>query len=127
MSLVPADSAYRKRVDLLRMYAHYLFLRYRLHKAEQADDRRQIVDAIKAETIFGGRLTNTNMIHSRPLIGKAFLRRFQKYQVLLTNVDEAQQAGKGWRQMGDPPTRNQLETLWSTDKAELGILEWSRK
>ena len=69
------------------MYAHYLFLRYRLHKAEQADDRRQIVDAIKAETIFGGRLTNTNMIHSRPLIGKAFLRRFQKYQVLLTNVD----------------------------------------
>jgi hypothetical protein len=119
--LVPVDSGYRQRIDLLRMYAHYLFLRYRLYQAEQAHDDRHILDAIKAETIFAGQLTNTNMIHSRPLIGKAFLRRFRTHQALLAGVEEAQQAGKGWRQIGDPPTRKQLEMLWSADKAELGL------
>jgi hypothetical protein len=121
VKLVPADSAYRTRIDLLRMYAHYLLLRYRLHQAEQADGRQQILDAIGAETIFGGRLANTNMIHSRPLIGKAFLRRFRKHEDLLAQVEEAQQAGKGWRQIGDPPSGKELETLWSDDKAELDI------
>lgn len=121
VSLVPTDSPHRRRIDLLRMYAHYLFLRYHLHRAEQAKDRRRIIEAIEAETVFGGRLTDTNMIHSRPLIGKAFLRRFRKHEALLANVEEAQHAGKGWRQVGEPPTREQLDALWSADRAELGI------
>jgi len=118
---VPADSAYRQRIDLLRMYAHYLLLRYRLHQAEQAKDRSRIIDAIRDETVFGGRLTNTNMIHTRPLLGKAFLRRFKPHEALLADVESAQHAGKGWRQIGKPPGRDELKALWSADEAELGI------
>jgi len=124
MKLVPADSAYRKRIDLLRMYAHYLFLRYRLHQAEQAEHDSKggaIVDAIKAETLFGVRLADTHMIHVRPLAGKAFLRRFRKHEKLLADVAEAQQAHKGWRTLGQPPAVEELDKLWASDKAALGI------
>lgn len=121
VSMVPVDSDHRRRVDLIRMYTHYLLLRYQLHKAEQAGDAQQILQAIKVETTFGGRLTNTNLIHSRPLIGKAFLRRFRKHEDLLADIEEAQRAGKGWRQIGVPPEPDELETLWSGDKAEMGL------
>jgi len=118
---VPADSAYRVRIDLLRMYAHYLFLRHRLHQAEQAGDRAAIIDAIKEETIYGGRLTDTHMIHTRPLLGKAFLRRFKPHEALLKDIPDSQQPGKGWRQVGAPPTPEELKKIWSADKAALGI------
>jgi hypothetical protein len=121
VELVPADSDFRRRIDLIRIYVHYLFLRYRLHEAERSGERARIVDAIRAETIFGGRLTDTHMIHSRPLIGKAFLRRFRKHAALLAELGEAREAGKGWRRTGDPPTRRELEKLWAADKAELGM------
>jgi hypothetical protein len=119
--LVPADSDHRRRIDLIRMYAHYLFLRHRLHEAERSGDRARILDAIKAETVFGGRLADTHMIHSRPLIGKAFLRRFKKHEALLAGLAEAREAGRGWRRTGEPPTRPELEQLWAADKAELAM------
>lgn len=118
---VPADSAYRCRIDLLRLYAHYLLLRHRLHLAEQSKDRQIIIDAIREETIFGGRLTETHMIHTRALLGKAFLRRFKNHEALLADILDAQQAGKGWRQTGEPPGREEIEAIWSADKAALGI------
>ncbi len=121
IAVTPADSAYRQRIDLLRMYVHYLFLRYLLHQAEQSGDARQIIDAIKAETVFGARLTDTHMIHTRPLIGKAFLRRFRKHEALLTDVADAQRSGRGWRQIGQPPDAAELERLWSQDLRALGI------
>lgn len=118
---VPVNSDYRKRIDQLRMYAHYLLLRHRLHLAEQGDDDDRILAAIEAETEFGGRLTNTHMIHTRPLLGKAFLRRFRKHETLLAKVDGATQSNKGWRAVGTPPTQKELEILWKNDLAELGI------
>lgn len=121
VKLVPADSAYRQRIDLLRLYAHYLFLRHRLHLAEQGKNRQAIIDAIKEETIFGGKLTDTHMIHTRPLLGKAFLRRFKSHEALLADIPDAQQPGKGWRQVGAVPGREEIEAIWSADKAALGL------
>src|SRR5207237_3502038 len=85
----------RERVDHLRLYVHYLFLRRQLEEADRSRDDQAILEAIKAETVFGGRLTSTNLIHTRPLLGKAFLRRFKKYEKLLAGVPEAQHEGKG--------------------------------
>jgi hypothetical protein len=111
----------RERVDHLRMYAHYLVLRWHLDEAEKTRDPKAILAAIKEETVFGGRLTYTNMIHSRPLLGKAFLRRFKKFEKLLAGVPEAQHDGKGWRQVGEPPPRDELDRLWIEDKAALQV------
>ena len=118
VALVPVDSAYRQRIDQIRIYAHYLTLRYRLHKAEEAGDQGAIVQAIKAETIFAARLANTNLIHTRPLLGKAFLRRFKKHEELLSGIEEAQQSGRGWRTIREPPTRQELKILWAEDQRE---------
>ena len=118
---VPVRSPYRSRIDQLRMYLHYLFLRYRLQVAESGGRADEITEAIKAETRFGGRLAKLNIIHSRPLIGKAFLRRFKKHADLLAGVEAAQQPGKGWREVGEPPTRKELESLWASDKEQLGL------
>jgi hypothetical protein len=107
----------RERVDHLRMYLHYLVLRLAV---DQAKDEKSILEAIRNETVYGGRLTYTNMIHSRPLIGKAFLRRFKKHEKLLANVPEAQEGKGGWRQIGQPPTREELEKLWAEDQVALG-------
>lgn len=109
----------RERVDHLRMYGHYLFLRLQLEEAEKTHDDKAILAAIKEETVFGGRLAYTNMIHSRPLLGKAFLRRFKKHEKLLAGVPEAQHEGKGWRQVGEAPTREELDRLWAEDKLAL--------
>ena len=112
---------YRDRVDHLRMYAHYLLLRLQVEKAAKAGDEKALLGAIKAETVFGGRLTYTNMIHSRPLIGKAFLRRFRDHRELLETIPEASEKEKGWRKLGQPPGREELERLWAQDKETLGI------
>src|SRR5262249_12835298 len=70
------------RVDHLRMYVHYLVLRQQTEAAgagkDRAANKKAILEAVRAETQFAGRLTYTNMIHSRPVLGKAFLRRFKK-------------------------------------------------
>jgi hypothetical protein len=108
----------RERVDHLRMYLHYLVLRLRV---EEARDEKSVLDAVRDETVFGGRLTYTNMIHSRPLIGKAFLRRFKKHEKLLAGVPEALEGKGGWRQVGQPPTREELEKLWADDRSALGV------
>jgi hypothetical protein len=81
------------------------------------------VEAIGAETLFAGRLAGTHMIHSRALLGKAFLRRFKKHEALLAELQDAREAGKGWRRVGDPPTRQELEELWAQDLAELAATE----
>jgi hypothetical protein len=120
---VPAESGYRMRIDQIRMYVHYLTLRFRLHQAEASNDPRAIVEAIKAETVFGGRLADTHLIHTRALLGKAFLRRFSPHEALLADVPEAQQPGKGWRQTGEAPSPKELERLWKEDRDLLGIPE----
>ncbi|MBI2930866.1 MAG: DUF4838 domain-containing protein [Planctomycetes bacterium] len=113
---------YRDRVDHLRMYLHYLCLRERLAAVTATGPDSAILDAIREETVFGARLMNTNMIHSRPLIGKAFLRRFSAYQALLATVPEAQTWGTGWRTpREDVPTHEEMEALWAQDKAWLGM------
>ncbi len=119
--LVRDQPAYRGRVDQLRMYLHYLLLRYQLAEATQTGNQQQILDAIQAETEFGGRLTYTNMIHTRPLIGKAFLRRFRQYAEMLESVPDAQQSGRGWRQVSRSPSEKEIEGIWQQDLAALGI------
>jgi hypothetical protein len=113
------------RVDQLRMYVHYLVLRQQTTDAGAGKNleanKKAILDAIRAETQFAGRLTYTNMIHSRPLLGKAFLRRFKKFEALLKDVPEAQKQNAGWRAIGQPPTHAELEELWAADRAVLGI------
>jgi hypothetical protein len=112
---------YLARIDHLRMYAHYLLLRQRTQQAAKTKDDKAILEAVKNETLFGARLTYTNMIHSRPLLGKAFLRRFKQFEKLLANVPEAQADNKGWRKVTQPPSHADLEQLWAEDKTTLGL------
>jgi hypothetical protein len=109
------------RIDHLRMYAHYLLLRQRTQQAAKTKDDKAILEAVKNETLFGARLTYTNMIHSRPLLGKAFLRRFKQFEKLLASVPEAQADNKGWRKVTQPPSHADLEQLWAEDKTALGL------
>jgi hypothetical protein len=117
MRLVRDQPHYRDRVDHLRMYLHYLLLRTGVESAAAAGDRQEILKAIGRETVFGGRLTYTNMIHSRPLLGKAFLRRFRDFEDLLTDLSETNE----WRRIGLPPDHAELNRIWSQDRAQLGI------
>jgi hypothetical protein len=106
------------------MYFHYLMLRHRTEEVGAGKDvvrnKKAILDAVHAETTFGARLTYTNMIHSRPLLGKAFDRRFKKFESLLKTVPEAQTANKGWRAIGQPPTHAEVEAYWEDDRVTLG-------
>jgi len=114
--LARGNAPCRQRVDQLRMYLHYLLLRARLAEAAKTNDRENILAAIEAETVFGGRLTDTNMLHARPLIGKAFLRRFRKFKPLLAGLPEENAEGKQWRKIGTPPSHEELEQLWAEDR-----------
>lgn len=115
------DKAVTARIDHLRMYLHYLLLRYQLEQAEATADQEKILSAIGEETQFGARLTYTNMIHTRPLLGKAFLRRFRKHAALLEDHPPAQQKTGSWRELRQPPTREELDRLWAEDKKLLGL------
>ncbi|MBN1422893.1 MAG: DUF4838 domain-containing protein [Planctomycetes bacterium] len=115
----------RERVDDIRLYLHYLFLRLALEDAGRSGSPQAIVDAIRAETVFGARLMDTNMIHARPLIGKAFRRRFRAYAKALDALPEGADpdgVGKGCRAVReDVPSREELEALWAADKKALGL------
>ncbi len=121
--LVREEPAYRLRVDHLRMYIHYLVLRHRLRVAAQAEDKEEILQAIAAETVFGGRMEATNMIHVRPLIGKRFLDRFRDHRELLASLPEENHEGKNWRKYGAPPDHTELEHLWKEDGRILGLAD----
>jgi hypothetical protein len=122
---------HRARVDHLRMYAHYLYLRTRIDAAAKARDRDAVREAVAAEAVFGARLTNANLVHSRPLLGKEFYRRFLPYKEYLEGTPEwprtdrdavASAAGQGFRRpRSDVPTRDEVEQFWAQDKRELGI------
>jgi hypothetical protein len=122
---------YLRRIDHLRMYVHYLFLRTRVEAAAKTKDTTAVRAAIANETIFGARLMNANVVHSRPLVGKEFYRRFSAYKEFLEGTPEwpmstsaavASAAGKGYRQTRtDVPGADELERLWLEDKKELGI------
>ena len=105
----------------MRMYVYYLLLRNKVSEAGATKDSAAIVDAIKNETMFGARLTNTNMIHTKPLLGKAFMRLFKDYEPVLKNIPESQESEKGWRKPGETVTPAELEKLWSEGKKYLGV------
>jgi len=67
-ALLKDQPEYRPRVDHLRLYAHYLYLRTRVEAVAAAKDKAKVRQAIAGETVFGPRLMNTSMIHSRPLM-----------------------------------------------------------
>ena len=119
--LVSGQPKYQQRVDQIRMYAYYLLLRDKVREAAEAGNDNAVVEAIKDETEFGGRLTNTNMIHTMPLLGKAFMRLFKDYEPLLKDIPESQTPGEGWRQVGEPPTHEELEKLWTQGKKFLDV------
>lgn len=119
--LVSGQPAYRERVNQIRMYAYYLLLREKVREASKTKNNEAIVEAIKNETIFGGRLINTNMVHSTALLNKAFLRRFETYKELLKDIPEAKEFEKGWRQAGTAPKHEEMEELWKQGKKYLGI------
>jgi hypothetical protein len=122
---------HRTRVDHLRMYAHYLFLRVRLEQVGRKGNKEDIRNAVREETVFGARLMNTNMIHARPLIGKEFFRHFQRYKDALEGTPEwpksdrdtvQKAAGRGYRQArNDIPGHEEIERLWAADKKEMGL------
>ena len=87
-------------------------------QAADAGDQTALLQAIRQETVFGGRLTYTNMVHSRPLLGKAFRRRFHQYADVLGNL----QRTESWRAIGDPPDGKEIEQLWEADKRDLDLL-----
>jgi hypothetical protein len=119
----------RERVDQLRLYAHYLFLRTRLADAAGARDRERVREAVREETVFGARLMNTNLVHSRPLVGKEFYRRFLPYREYLEGTPEwprggrgavQKAAGQGYRRARtDVPDAAELNHLWEEDKRAL--------
>jgi len=111
----------RATVDHLRMYLHYLVLRRRLEDAAGTNDLEAVLEAIREETMFGGRLNRTNMIHTRPLIGKAFARRFHKYADALARLPADNPEAKQWRGLDDPPRPDVLQRLWNADKAYLDL------
>ncbi len=115
LKLAGDDKQIRARIDHLRMYQHYLLLRWQLEQAAATGETEKILTAIGAETSFGARLTYTNMIHTRPLLGKAFERRFRAHAELLKNHPDAQPNGP-WRKIGTPPTSEELERLWTDGK-----------
>jgi altronate dehydratase len=119
--LTAGKPGYEQRIDQLRMYTYYLLLREKVKEASITKNKTAIVEAIKNETEFGGRLTYTNMIHSRPLLGKAFDRLFKENEALLKDIPESQTDGKGWRKIGNPATHEELEYLWAQGKKYLGI------
>jgi hypothetical protein len=100
------------------MYAHYLLLRWKVQQAADSVDQTALLQAIRQETMFGGRLTYTNMIHTRPLLGKAFPRRFRRYADVLGDLQQAE----SWRTIGEPPSHEEVEQLWEADKRYLGLL-----
>jgi hypothetical protein len=119
--LVRDRPEYLQRVNHLRLYALYLLYRQKVKEAAATGDSSTIIEAIKNETVFGGKLANTNMIHAKPLLGKAFMRLFREYEPLLKDLPECQAEGTGWRQTGDPPTGRELEQLWDQGKKSLGL------
>jgi hypothetical protein len=122
---------FRARVDQLRLYAHYLWLRVQLDEAARSKDRDRVREAVKAETVFGARLMNTGLIHSRPLLGKEFYRRFLAYAPYLEGIAEwpastraavSQAGGRGFRQARtDIPDAAELERLWHEDCKALAV------
>jgi hypothetical protein len=121
-SLVKGQPKYQDRVDEIRMYAYYLLLRNKVWEAGSSKNKDSILTAIKNETTYGARLTNTNMIHTKPLLGKGFMRLFKDYEVYLKDVPESQQSEKGWRQPSEQaPTHNELEQMWKEGEKYLGI------
>ncbi len=109
-TLAKDDAGALARVDHIRMYLHYMFLRRQLEKTGS-------LAAIREETLFAGRLTYTNMIHFQPIINREFPRRFKKYEAQLATVSEAQK--KSWIRIGQPPDHDELERLWEADKQAL--------
>ena len=97
------------------MYLHYLLLRWKVEQAAESGNEKALLEAIRQETVFGGRLTYTNMIHTRPLLGKAFPRRFRRYADALGDLKQTE----SWRTIGDPPDREELDQLWEADRRQL--------
>ena len=117
---------YKARIDQIRLYALYLSLRIKLDEVGKTGDRDAIVKAVEAETVFGARIMKTNMIHTRPLIGKAFHRRFKAYESQLKGLPEWPEGnsidgwGKGFRSVRDDvPDTAEIETLWAETTAYL--------
>jgi hypothetical protein len=122
---------HRARVDHLRLYAHYLFLRVRVEQVGKTGNKDEIRNAVRDETIFGARLMKTNMIHARPLLGKEFYRHFLRYKDALEGTTEwpkndrdsvQKAAGRGYRQVRDDvPEHQEIERFWAADKKTLGL------
>jgi hypothetical protein len=129
--LVKELPEFRARVDRLRIYAHYLFLRLRLVQAGKTGNKEDIRNAVQDETVFGARLMKTNMIHARPLLGKEFYRHFLPYKDALEGTTEwpkndrdivQKAAGRGYRQdRNDVPDHQEIESLWAADKKTLRL------
>ncbi|MFO0864572.1 MAG: DUF4838 domain-containing protein [Gemmataceae bacterium] len=127
-----ADSPeHRARVDRMRMYAHFLRLVLARQDAGKTRDREKIVSAIRDEATWASRLTDTGLVHSRPLIGKEFYRRYKAYQQYLIGEPEwpdntsdavAKAAGKGCRALRhDIPAVAELDGLWANDRKVLAV------
>jgi hypothetical protein len=88
-------------------------------------------EAVREETVFGARLLNTNLVHSRPLVGKEFYRRFLPYRQYLEGTPEwprgdrgavQKAAGQGYRRARtDVPDAAELNRLWEEDRRALGL------
>ena len=132
VALTAGQDKFRRRVDALRMYIHYLLLRMRVNNLEDSKDKDAILQAVKDETVFGMRLMTTHMIHSSRMFDRErFLRRFRTFADLLGVEVTDRRTGKvhkepapftnEWRKPGQPPSAEELQALWNQDKKELGI------
>jgi hypothetical protein len=103
------------------MYVHFLLVRRQLEEATKKRDKTGVAAGVRAETVFGGRLSDTNMVHARPLVGKAFARRFRKHLALLGAQPNDLHDIQTWRRVGTPPGAAELDRIWTDDKKLLGM------
>jgi hypothetical protein len=116
--LVINAPAYRDRIDHLRMYMLAMYLRLREWEATQIGDPQQILDAIRDELTFSGRLIATNMVHTRALLNKRYNRLYRQHEQLWQDLPEMQ--GKaGWRKVGTTPSRDEVNELWAQARTHL--------
>ena len=101
-----------ERINLLRMYLHTLVLRKRQAEAITRKDEKAIIESVKDETLFVGRLAHTNMVHSIALLEDTFERRYEKILEVLNKATGSQgrveSLARGWHKTHCGRTRGAL-------------------
>lgn len=116
--LVDENSAYAERIDDLKMYFHFLLLRYKFQEAGKSNSQDEFNTALKNMLNFGMRLFKTNMIHT---LAMQELRSINWIVKPYADFSEKIPPIEDLIIRDDPPTKMELDKLWEEGKLYLGI------